>query len=114
MNKHLKSAAEKVTDKFRDSDAEDRQAAFDPSFILVIAQALVPLVEAVQSCLAASKVPSAARSPSLWQRIVVRNELRKSVDKKFWRGNQQELVQAVFDAAADSTVEEIKALYDSV
>lgn len=112
MSEALKSAAMKVAEEMADGDTAN---AFDPSWIVVIAEALVPLIQAIMDCLAASKVPDAASNPSYRQRLVVRLNLQRTLGTKDFRANGgPKLVDSVLKAAAKMSAEEVEGLYASV
>lgn len=107
-------AAKKVAGEYA-TLAGETSAAFDPSWIVVIAEALVPLIQAIMDCIAASKVPEAGANPSYRQRLVVRLNLQRTLGTKDFRANGgSRLVDAVCKAAATMTPEEVEQLYASV
>jgi hypothetical protein len=115
----VQAFAEKVVAKLQSNHPSDKEFAFDPSIIILIAEALVPLIQALQKCKADSATVAAdAANPTLIQRIGVRLNLRRSLvdngdmSPRAFAKNASGLVNAVLSVAANSTPEEIQSLLD--
>lgn len=117
----VKDFAAKVVDHLQDNSTEEgREFAFDPSIILVIAEALIPLIKAIQECRKQAEVPTGAANPSPLQRLSLRLHLRNSLvgngdmsPREFGR-NIKGLMNAILDTTKNSTKDELAALFDEV
>lgn len=118
---NINSFAEKIATNLRQtSNSENRAFAFDPTIIILIAQALVPLIQAAQKCMEAKDIVGAASSPTLLQKVGLRLNLRKTLvvdggmSPREFAKNATGLVAAFIDTAKNSTQEEISALFEEV
>lgn len=124
MSKALESFASKVVtnlQKLAVTDADGKQFAFDPSIIIVIAELLVPLIQAIQKCMAdMNEVPTAAANVTLFQRTSIRLHLRRTLvenggmSPREFAKSARHLVQSLIDVTKNSTGEEISALVEEV
>lgn len=91
-------------------------AAFDPAIILVIAELLIPLIEALQECFASTnEAVQAVNNPTLVQRLAVRMKVIGQMGRlEFRRNRGSEIVQAILDRGSDLSVNELEELYQEI
>lgn len=111
----LDSIAQDIAESVANASG-DTQAAFDPTFILVIAELLVPLIEALQECFADVNVGvEAIRNPRGVHRLAVRMKVIGQMGRREFRRNRgREIVQAIVDKGTTLTKEDLQELYDEV
>lgn len=87
------------------------EAAFDPTTILVFANLIIPIIQQIQKCIAARKVPAAAASPNLRQQIVVRSLVRREVGIRAFREEGMHYINALLKTAADTSEDDMEAIF---
>lgn len=114
---NVNELAVKVADKAKTN--KEVAAVFDPTWIVVIAEALVPLIQAVMDCIASfgdtpEGVVQKAKNPRLIHKIMVRNNLRKTLGLRFMSKYGDALVSSVIASGAELTPDDVVALCDEV
>lgn len=93
----------------------DRQAAFDPAFIMVIAEIIVQLVEALQSC---QEDPVAGvemvNNPSVFAKLVARRSAIKELGRRQFRLHGENVMNSLLDTGQGMTAADMQALYNEV
>ena len=89
-------------------------AAFDPAIILVVSQIIEQVIAMLQDC---KKTPSqtlqAAKAPSVWERLVVRQQCIDVMGRREFRDNGgPELVSSIFSAASGLDVKTVEKMFD--
>jgi hypothetical protein len=93
----------------------NKEAAFDPSIILVFADLILEFAELFKSC---NKTPlqaaNAARNPNLWERFLLRRYVRQNMTRREFRDKGNEIVEALLSGGKDASEADFKELYDEV
>jgi hypothetical protein len=104
----------KVAGKYSKTSG-NREAAFDPSTLLVFAEMILTFAELFKNC---NKTPaqavSSARNPSLWERVLLRSHVRRSLDRKEFRERGSEIMEALLSGGKEVSEEDFKELYNEV
>lgn len=109
----VRDAALKVAGEYA-KNGKNKEAAFDAGFIVVIAELLVPLIQAFQDCMGAEDVPAEAKNPKIWNKVAMRMKVRRELGIREFRKNGEEICEAIWEAASKAKPEEIQALYEQV
>ena len=113
MSKVFEEVAFKVAAEYGDISG-NKKAALDPAFWGMLLELIPVIIEAIQKCMTPKDVPEAAKNPTRFQKLVVRLNVRRELGRKDFRQNGDEVVEALFAAAAKSTRDEVQELYDAV
>ncbi len=112
--KVLEEVAKNTAIKFADMSG-DREAAFDPSIILVIMEIIMQLMGNFQNC---GKSPGEAvkmmKNPRRIDLLAARLAIRRQVGGKEFRKNGEALLDAVFAQGKETTVEQVQAIYNEI
>lgn len=89
-------------------------AALDPAMIAVIMQIVTQLIDMFKNCKKKpADVPPAIKNPSVWERIVVRQQAIATMGRREFRQNGgSELVDSVFAAGKDLTTPDVQKMFD--
>lgn len=88
--------------------------AFDPSMIPVFVDLIMQLIDQIRACKTPSEVQEVAKNPGLFQKILVRNAVRKNLGTKGFRAHGDEVIAALYKMGANASVKEIEDLYEEV
>ena len=93
----------------------DKDAAIDPSTIMVFLDMILGIVEIFKGC---GKTPAQAlastHSPSLWDRLVLRRIVKQDMTRSEFKARGKELVDALLAGGKEVTEEDVKDLYNEV
>lgn len=114
MSNKAEELALKVAGKYSQKTG-NREAAFDPSTLLVFAEMILTFAELFKNC---NKSPmqavASAKNPSLWEKVLLRHHVRKFMDRKEFRERGKEVVDALISGGKEVTEEDFKELYNEV
>lgn len=99
----------------REFSSKNRNAAFDPAIIMVIADIIVQLVSAFQSCKKDNvEAVNIARNPTWLQRRMLRRKVRRELGARGWREHGHDIVESLLEAGKDVTPDEMQEAMDEL
>jgi len=95
--------------------ADDQKKQFDPLTILMLISVITSIITAIKKCKEEKDVPKAAQKRGIIDRTIVHRIVKKTLagDKR-WKEEGKQIINAVFEAGAKSTVDDITSLYNEV
>lgn len=91
-------------------ESGDEGYSFDPATLILIASILIELFKIWQTCRKSKEEQlKVAKNPSMMERLIVRNVVRKSMGGEFGRSGRA-MTKAILKNGSEATVELIEAL----
>lgn len=109
----VQDAAAKVAHNYAGLSG-NAEAAFDPSTILVFANLIIPIIQQIQKCIQANQVPTKAQNPTASDMILMNMTVRREIGWHAFRQSGRHYVSSLIKTAAESTPEDMTALYTDV
>lgn len=103
----------KVAEQFIQVGGE-KEAAFDPASILLWLSVAKELLAMLQECRKLRNPSEIVQNPSLRDRLVLRNEVRKNLGVRGFRRDGRPLIDAFLKAGGELTKEEVESLCEEV
>lgn len=107
------STVDKFAEKLAKSVVKDNQA-FDPATFMAFAELIMALIDKIRECKAAKDVPATAKSPTLFQRVVLKNTVRNQLGRQAFRQHGDDVIDGLLKIGGEATEKEIQELYNEV
>jgi hypothetical protein len=93
---------------------DDQKKQFDPMTIIMLISVIMSVITAIKKCKDEKDVPKAAAKRGIVDRTIVHRIVKKTLSAEQWKTEGKVVINAIFEAGAKSTVEDISALYQEV
>jgi len=112
----INDLANKATSRFLELTQSEPDAIFDPAIIMVFAEIIMQLIEALQDCRQdVSDATKIVQKPTRLQKWVVRSKVKRELGRREYRNNSgAEIVQAILDAGTTLSETDVEELYQEV
>ena len=97
-----------------DLASKNENFGFDPAIIMVIFDVIMELIQSLQDCRKPQDAVAIAKSPTLLQKRLVALKVRRTMGRRAYRVDGQDVVDSILAAGQGVTVEEMEAAYNEV
>ena len=114
MKSHLNEMAHGIAMHYGELSG-DKQAAFDPSMILVIIELAGSIFELFQDCGKDEEAAlSAIHEPSRWERLMLRFHVRRSLGRREYRLHGRKMIEALKKQGLDMDANDVQKIYTEI
>lgn len=92
------------------SSSELKKVFFDPASIALYASIIVEIIKLARKCKKEKDIPTSAKNPNIFERIMVKRIIRKKMGFKKYFKHGKEVTNAILETGSAITQDEIHRL----